>query len=84
VILIKLLTPLKNIWNTTPIQIIQNLQWTGYKTISSGGGYTSSASAKAPKEDDLTDFSMDEDSDDVFSFDDKPAPKRRDKARFQF
>jgi len=54
------------------------------KTISSGGGYTSSAPVKASKSDDLTDFSMDDDSDDVFSFDDKPAPKKEVKPDFSF
>jgi TolA-binding protein len=54
------------------------------KTISSGGGYTSSPSAKSSKEDNLTDFSMDNDSDDVFSFDDKPALKKEEKPDFSF
>jgi TolA-binding protein len=46
------------------------------KAISSGGAIPQSKPLKAAKEDDLADFAMDDDSDDVFSFDDKPAPKK--------
>lgn len=54
------------------------------KTISSGGSYSSSMAVKTAKDDDLTDFSMNDDSDDVFSFDEKPPLKKEDKPDFSF
>jgi len=55
------------------------------KTISSGGAIPQPAKPSKPvPEDDLTDFSMDDDSEDVFSFDDKPAPKKDVKPEFSF
>jgi len=55
------------------------------KTISSGGAIPQqSKPVKASKDDSLDDFSMDDDSEDVFSFDDKPAPKKDDKPDFSF
>jgi TolA-binding protein len=54
------------------------------RTISSGGAIPQSKTVKASKDDDLTDFSMDDDSEDVFSFDDKPAPKKEVKPDFSF
>lgn len=55
------------------------------KAISSGGGIPQSKPViKPPKDEDLTDFSMENDSEDVFSFDEKPAPKKEVKAEFSF
>ncbi len=54
------------------------------KAISSGAPIPQSAPVKASKDDSLTDFSMDDDSGDVFSFDDKPAPKKDVKPDFSF
>lgn len=49
------------------------------KAISSGGVIPQGAAVKASVEDDLSDFSMNDDSDDVFSFDDAPSPKKQAK-----
>jgi len=54
------------------------------KAISSGGGVSQNKPVKPAIDDGLTDFSMDDDSDDIFSFDDKPAPKKEMKQDFSF
>lgn len=56
------------------------------KTISSGGAPLPQPKqpVKASKDDDITDFSMNEDSEDAFSFDDSPAPKQDVKSDFSF
>jgi len=54
------------------------------KAISSGGGVPQSGIIKPAKADDLTDFSMDDDSDDTFTFDEKPALKKEVKPDFSF
>ena len=55
------------------------------KAINSGGPVPQSKPViKPPKDEDLTDFSMDDNSEDVFSFDDRPAPKKDAKPEFSF
>ncbi len=55
------------------------------KAISSGGAVPQSKpTVKASKDDGLSDFTMDDDSGDVFNFDDKPAPKKETKPDFSF
>ncbi len=55
------------------------------KTISTGGAIPPSKPViRPPKDEDLTDFTMNEESNDVFSFDDKPAPKKEAKPEFSF
>ncbi|HNX25694.1 MAG TPA: tetratricopeptide repeat protein [Spirochaetota bacterium] len=54
------------------------------KAISSGGGIPQGKPVKPAKDDDLADFSMDDDSEDVFSFEDKPSPKKEVKPDFSF
>jgi len=55
------------------------------KTISTGGAIPpTNPVIRPPKDEDLTDFSMNNDSEDNFSFDDKPAPKKSAKPEFSF
>jgi len=55
------------------------------KTISTGVAVPPSKPViRPPKEEDLTDFTMNDDSNDAFSFDDKPAPKKETKPEFSF
>lgn len=54
------------------------------KAISSGGGMIQSRPVKAAVDDGLDDFSMDDDSDDIFTFDDKPARKKEPESDFSF
>ena len=55
------------------------------KTISTGGAIPPTKPViRPPKDEDLTDFTMNNDSHDVFSFDDKPAPKKEAKPEFSF
>jgi TolA-binding protein len=56
------------------------------RTISSGGAIAQPAPVMASKDDDISDFSMDEDAEDGFSFDETPAPaaKKASKPEFSF
>jgi len=54
------------------------------RTISSGGAVIQPGPVKASKDDDFSDFSMDEDSDDGFNFDESPAPSAKKASNPEF